>query len=68
MKKRIVNIIITFIVLLGNIVFYIPTKFNESGADAAYAVNVVFGIFMSLVLLSAAVGLVYLTIKEWNND
>lgn len=62
MKKRSINLIITILLVIGNILFY-----TTGGSQYAFNVNVLFGIAMSLLLLAPLIGYIYLTKKEWNS-
>lgn len=61
MKKRIFNLSIVILLLIGNISFYL-----SGGSEYAFDVSVFFGITMSFLIASPLIGYIYLTIKEWD--
>lgn len=63
MKKRIFNLSMVILLLIGNIYFYL-----SGGSEYAFDVSVFFGIAMSLLIASPLIGYIYLTIKEWDYD
>lgn len=63
MGKRKINLIICLLLIIGNISFH----FLTTGSEYAYDVSIVFGVVMTLLLLSPLIGYIYLTIKEWDS-